>query len=667
MGMTQTSIDVMQTDMTRYDNLPKPLKVIIITLTIFGIAIFVCHVFDWRIPGWVLSDVRYYYLIYACFTTCVFLTLPMRKTERHKTKIPWYDLVFAALVFGICVYFSTKSGIILHYGITQSTTLVGDIVLVTTLGILALEGGRRIAGIPFTIVCLVVGVYPLLADYLPGFLWGFGVSFHDLMACFAFGREGMLGLPAEVMGEILIGFLVFAGMMLASGAGNFFLNFALALLGRFRGGPAKVAVLSSGFFGSLTGAPMANIVATGSLTIPAMKRLGYPAHYAGAIEAVASTGGVIMPPVMGTIAFIMAILTQIPYSVIISAAIVPAILYYYGLLVQVDAYAAKAGLKGFSREDIPPLLKTLKEGWPFIAALALLVFGLVGAEWGALAPIYASGLIFLLSFTSRETMMTPRRIIGTLATIGNLITYTIAVLLPMGFIMLGLNVTGTLTALTGQIALFGGTNVAVALLIAVVVCYLVGMAGITVIPYVVLAVIVVPPLVVTTGLNQLALHLFLMYYLLMAWITPPVAISAFVAAALAGAPPMKTGWLSMRLAIVLYFIPFFFVFNPALILQGPIWETIYLFALCLLGIWILASGLEGYLLKVGRLTLWERPLFVIGGFLIAFPDWKTTIIGVALTIAVIAITSTRKKHRSTIKASEFELHRDNKKAEDNYK
>jgi len=656
--MARTTIDVTQTEMTRYDNLPKLLKVSIITLTIFGIAIFVPHALDWKIPGLGLSDFRYYYLIYACFATCVFLTLPMHKTERHKTKIPWYDMVFAALVFGICVYFSTKSGIILHYGISKSTVLVGDIVLATTLGILVLEGGRRIAGIPFTIICLVVGGYPLFASDLPGFLWGFGLSFRELMACFAFGRQGMLGLPAEVMGEFLIGFLIFAGMMLASGAGNFFLNFALAIMGRFRGGPAKVAVLSSGFFGSLTGAPIANIVSTGSFTIPAMKRLRYPAHYAGAIEAVASTGGVIMPPVMGTIALVMAVLTQIPYSVIVSAAIIPAILYYYGLLVQVDAYAAKAGLKGFPREDIPSLLKTLKEGWLFIFALALLVFGLVGLEWEAKAPIYASGLIFLLSFTSRKTMMTPRRIIGTLATIGNLITYTIAILLPIGFIILGLNLTGTLTALTGQIALLGGTNIIVALLIAVAVCYLLGMAGITVIPYVVLAVIVVPPLVVTTGLNQLALHLFLMYYLLMAWITPPVAISAFTAAALAGAPPMKTGWLSMRLAAVLYFIPFFFVFNPALILEGPIWETIYLFALCLLGIWILASGLEGYLLKVGRLSLWERSLFVIGGFLIAFPGygqftwWMSSIIGAALTALVIAITLNRKEHSRTIKASE---------------
>ena len=665
--MAQTSKDVMQTNMTRYDNLPKLLKVIIITLTIFGIAIFVFHVFGWKIPGWVLNDFKYYYLIYASFTTCVFLTLPMRKTERHKTKIPWYDLVFAALVFGISVYFSTRSGATVQYGWGESTAFVGDIVLATTFSILALEGGRRIAGIPFTIICLVVGVYPVFADYMPGFLWGFGFSFPDLMVASALGQQGVLGLPAEVMGEILIGFLVFAGMMLASGAGNFFLNFALAIMGRFRGGPAKVAVLSSGLFGSITGAPIANIVATGSLTIPAMKRLGYPPHYAGAIEAVASTGGVIMPPVMGTIAFVMTIITDIPYSVIISAAVIPAILYYYGLLVQVDAYAAKAGLKGLPRENIPPLLKTLTEGWPFIAALALLVYGLVGAQWGVLAPIYSSGLIFLLSFTSRETMMTPKRIIRALATIGNLVIYTIAIMLPMGFIMLGLNVSGTLTALTGQIALLGGTNVVGALLLAVVVCYLIGMAGITLIPYIVLAVIAIPPLVVTTGLNQLALHLFLMYYLLTAWITPPVAISAFVAAALAEASPMKTGFLSMRLAIVLYFIPFFFVFNPALILEGPIWETVYLFALCLLGIWILASGLEGYLLKVGKLSLWSRPLLAAGGFLIAFPNWKTTIIGVALTVAVIAIILVRKEHSSTIKASEFELHRDNKNAADNYK
>jgi len=408
---------------------------------------------------------------------------------------------------------------------------------------------------------------------------------------------------------------------------------------------------------------MANIVATGSFTIPAMKKLGYPSHYAGAIEAVASTGGVLMPPVMGTIAFIMTVLTEIPYSVIISAAIIPAVLYYYGLLVQVDAYAAKVGLRGLPREQIPSLLKTLKEGWSFVIVLVFLVLGLVVWEWGVKAPIYASGLMLLLSFKSRGSMMTPRGIIGAVTTIGSLITYTVAVLLPMGFIMLGLEKTGTLTAFTAHIAFVAGTNVVVALLIAVVICYLLGMAGITLIPYIVLAVIAVPPLVATTGLDQLALHLFLMYYLLMAWITPPVCISAFIAAALAGASPMRTGWLSMRLAVVLYFIPFFFVFNPALILVGPLSETLYLFALCLVGIWILASGLEGYLVKVGRLSLWSRPLLVAGGFMIALPPggflsafagWTTTIIGAVLTVAVVAIILTGKERRSPTKEQEVE-------------
>lgn len=187
-----------------------------------------------------------------------------------------------------------------------------------------------------------------------------------------------------------------------------------------------------------------------------------------------------------------------------------------------------------------------------------------------------------------------------------------------------------------------GGNVVIILMIAVAVCYVFGMVGIAIIAYVVLAVIAVPSLV-AVGLNPIASHFFFIYFLLMAGITPPVAISAFVGAAMAGAPPMKTGFTAMRLAIVLYFIPFFFVFNPALILEGPIWETLYLFALCLVGIWILASGLEGYLLKVGRLSLWERLLFVIGGFLIAFPDWRTTIIGVALTVAVIAIILVMRK------------------------
>jgi len=650
--MAQTSNEVAMVEITRYESLPQPLKIIVLVLFTVGIGLFILYVFGWSIRGWVLEYSMYYYLLYTTFSTCVFLIMPARKKDR--TRLPWYDLGLAALVFGICLFFALNYWAISRIGWLPPPSTI-TLVLATIIAILALESGRRIAGTPFTIICLLLGVYPLFAEYMPGWLYGYGFPFPYIMGYFAYSSEGMLGLPAQVMGGILIGFLVFAGMLMVSGAGDFFLKLAMGILGRFRGGPAKVAVLASGFFGSLSGAPMANIVATGSITIPAMKRMGYPPHYAGAIEAVASTGGAIMPPVMGAVAFIMAIITGIPYSEIVIAAFIPAVLYYYGLLVQVDAYAARVGLRGLPREEVPSLLKTLKEGWPFIAVLAFLVVGLIYFRWGALAPVYASGLMFVLSFTRRETMLTPKKLIKALVTIGNLITYMMAILLPIGLLLIGLYVTGTLTALTAKIITMAGGSVVLVLLVAIVVCYLLGMVGMALLPYLVLAVIAMPALAESTGLSILGLHLFVIYYLLTGAITPPVCLSAFVAAAVAGSPPMKTGFTAMRLAVVLYFVPFFFLFNSALILEGPILETLYLFALCLLGIWILTSGLEGYLLKVGRLEWWSRVLLVVAGFLIAYPawdvtkfsDWITTIIGAALTAVSIAIILISRKSKES--------------------
>jgi TRAP transporter 4TM/12TM fusion protein len=638
--MAETLTTVPEVQITRYEHLPRFLKFICLVLWTIGTGLFILYMFGWSIRGWVLEDIQYYYLLYTTFSTCVFLTMPMRKKD--KTTIPWYDLVLAAFTFATCVYFVMNAWEIAHI-IWMPPPSVLSLAFACIICLLALESGRRMAGLPFTVICVIMGAYPLFAEHMPGVLYGFSFPFDLVVGSFAYGKAGMLGLPAQVTGEILIGFLIFAGMLMASGAGTFFLNLALALLGRFRGGPAKVAVLASGFFGSLSGSSMANVVATGSVTIPAMKRMGYPPHYAGAIEAVASSGGAVMPPVMGAIAFIMAIITGIPYSVILIAAILPAILYYYGLLVQVDAYAARIGLMGLPREELPSLVKTLKQGWPFLVTLFFLVFGLLYMRWGALAPVYASGLMLILSFTNRQTMMTPRRIIEAVATIGSLITYMMAVLLPVGLIMLGIQLPGTLTALTAQIVSLASANVVLVLLIAVVVCYLFGMVGMALIPYIVLAVTAIPAMITATGFSLLGLHLFFIYYLLTGGITPPVAVVAFMGAAIAGGRPMKTGFTAMRLAVVLYFVPFFFVFNPPLILEGPISETLYLFALCLLGILILGSGLEGYLLKVGRLDLWSRPFLVAGGFLVAYPGLITTIIGTALTVFVIAIIIITKK------------------------
>jgi TRAP transporter 4TM/12TM fusion protein len=594
----------------------------------------------WSPGGWVLEDVFYYYVLYATFGTTVFMCLPMRKKDRGR--IPWYDMILTALVFGICIYYVLNAHSIARVlWIPPPSTLALALPIITIL--IALESGRRMAGLPFMCIVIIVGTYPLYAEHMPGLLWGVGHSFSHIAGEFAYGRLGMLGLPAQTTGEILIGFLIFAGILIASGAGEFFLNLALGIMGRFRGGPAKVAVVASGFFGSLSGSTIANVVATGSVTIPAMKKMGYPPHYAGGIESVASSGGVIMPPVMGAIAFLLAILTEIPYSFIMVAAFVPALLYYWGLLVQVDAYAAKVGLRGLPKEEIPSVWKTLKKGWPFIAVIIFLVVALLYFRWEARSPILASALMIVLSFTNRETMMTPRRLIATLVTVGGLVTYMMAVLFSVALLMIGIEISGTLTAITAEMAILGAENAVYILLLACLVCYILGMVGMAIIPYIVLAVTAIPAMAAATGLNLLGVHLFVIYYLITGGITPPVCVIAFTAAALAGAPPMKTGFTAMRLAIVLYFIPWFFVFNPALVLEGPITETIYLFVLCMLGIWIVASGVEGYMLRIGRLDAWSRPLLIGGGFLIAFPGWMTTVIGAALAAVVVAMIFIKKK------------------------
>jgi len=568
----------------------------------------------------------------------------MRKKDRGR-RIPWYDIALSALFFVIIMYYILNS-----YSITREIwippTGVALVFSVITV-FMALEGGRRMAGLPYIIVVAIIGTYPLYAEHMPGILFGMSHSWQHIVGEFVYGRAGMLGLPAQTTGTILIGFLMFAGILIASGAGTFFLNFSLAIMGKYRGGPAKVAVISSGFFGSLSGSTISNVVATGSVTIPTMKRMGYPPHYAGAIEAVASSGGVIMPPVMGSIAFLLSILTEIPYSWIMIAAFVPALLYYWGLLVQVDSYAARIGLKGLPKEEIPSLWKTFKEGWVFIFVIFFLVFALLYMRWEARSPVFASALMIILSFTNRKTWMTPRKLLSTLVTIGSLVTYMIAVLFCVSLLLLGIEISGTLTAITAQIITLGSENLFIILLISALVCYLLGMVGMAIIPYIVMAVTAIPTIAAATGVPVLAVHLFVIFYLMSGGITPPVCVIAFTAAALAGARPMKTGYTAMRLAIVLYFVPWFFVYNPALVLEGPVTETVYLFALAAVGILFIASGLEGFLVKVGRLEMWSRPILMIGGFLIAFPGWMTTIVGAAIAAALIAFLLIKKKPAAT--------------------
>jgi len=620
-------------EITRYESLPASLKVLFIVLSSVGVGLAVFRIFHFSIMGHTLLDYGYYYLLIAIYLSCAFLILPARKKDR---RVPWFDLVAIILVFGIAFYFFLNSWEIMIRGWVPPS--LSNFLLACILSLAVLEGARRMGGKIYLTIAILIGLYPLFADYMPGVLWGRSFSIIETVGLHVFGSEGLVGLPSRVMGDLIIGFLIFAGVLIASGAGDFFMKLATAVLGRFRGGPAKVAVVASGFFGSLSGSALSNVASTGSFTIPTMKRLGYPSHYAGAIEACASTGGVLMPPVMGAVAFIMCVVLGVEYAVIMVAAAVPAILYYWGLLLQVDLYAARAGLSRLPQEEIPSIRQTLREGWPFLFVLAFLVWGLAYMRWEAQAPFYASALMILLSFIRKETRLTPKRIVETITMIGKLVAQTMAIVFPIGFIIVGLTSTGVSAALTAAVVSLGGENIFIILVMGAIACYILGMIGLLAPAYIFLAVTLAPSVIVAGGLNELSVHLFIMYYAMLSLITPPVALAAFFAATIAGANAMRTAFHAMRLGIVLYFIPFFFVFNPALVLQdASLLETLWLFIQCLLGIALIAAGLEGYLWKVGKVGWLARLLLCLAGFLIAFPDLNTTLIGVPLALLIIAV------------------------------
>jgi TRAP transporter 4TM/12TM fusion protein len=629
-----------EVEVTRLGKLPRWQSLIFMVIAILGIGLSIFYIFGGSFEGRVLLDVEYYWLFIGLFSAAVFIIMPGRKAD--KARLPWYDLVLAGLILVICFYCFTNA---------RDMSISGwkNIPLGVIIWLLMMEAARRGGGISYLLVVLLIGIYPLFADSFPGIFQGIKYGFPQTIEAHVFRNEGMMGITTKVIAEIILGFLVFAGVLIASGAGDFFIDLANALLGQVRGGPAKVAVVSSAFFGSLSGSALSNVVGTGCVTIPTMKRIGYPGHYAGAVEACASTGGVIMPPVMGAIAFVMAVTISVDYSVIMVSAVIPSLLYYFGLLMQVDGYAAKVGLRGLPKEEIPSLRKVLARGWPYLTVLFFLVWGLLFMRWEYMAPWYAAVLMIPLSYLNRDTRMTPKRLFKTLGQVGELITQTSAIIIPIGFVVSALTITGVTGSVTSGLVTLGGGNLFLVLVFGVAACYVMGMAGLSIVAYIFLSVTLAPAVIKMGGLNVIAVHLFILYYAMLAGITPPVAAASFLGAAIAGAPPMKTALTSMRLGIVIYFVPFFFVFQPALVLQGDLTPLLYLLPMCVIGIILIAAGCEGYLLKIGNVRPWARVPLVIAGFLFSLPEMITTIIGFVAAVIIIPILWLQKKREVTIR------------------
>ena len=619
--------DTHSSEITRLGSVFSIKSIAFVILCTFGIGMGLAYAFGIPIGGKRLLEGQYYWFFIGIFGSAAFIALPATRNQVH---IPFYDLIAAILVFGISMWFSTHAWDIVQAGWTN---IPAGIIL----WLLMIEIARRSGGFPFLIVVLMLGLYPIVADYFPGLLMGIPYSFEHMIEAHVFRTEGMMGITTKIVAEIVLGFLVFAGVLIATGAGEFFIDLANAGFGKYRGGPAKVSIVASGFFGSLSGSIFSNIAGTGSITIPTMKKVGYPAHYAAAIEACASTGGVVMPPVMGAIAFVMAITIGVDYATIMVAAILPSLLFYFGLMLQVDAYAARNGLVGMTPDKLPSAREVLKRGWPFLSVMVFLVWGLLYMRWEYYAPWYASLMMIALSFLQRDTMMTPRRLFTTLRQVGVLVTQTAAIILPIAFVVSALTITGVTGSMTSGLVALGGDNVYLIIALGVLACFIMGMAGLAIVAYIFLAVTLAPAIIEIGGLNTVAVHFFIVYYAMLSVITPPVGTAAFLAATIAGAKPMRTSFTAMRLGVVIYFVPLFFLFQPALVFQGDLTPLIYVLPSIIIGIILLSGGLEGYLLGIGMVRPLLRLPLVAAGFAFSFPGLMTTVIGGLASILLVAV------------------------------
>lgn len=565
-----------------------------------------------------------------------FLTLPARRgTEREG--VPLYDLILAGLSMAALGYVAVKyPDLVLMIFSRPPELWIPSLIII----VLLLESLRRATGWALVIIIAAFLLYALFGDLIPGRLQGRPQNWQLLTGYLAVDSNGVLGLPMSVAATVVIAFILFGVLLGITGGSQFFTDAAMIGMGRFRGGSMKISVLASGLFGSISGSAVANVVGTGVVTIPMIKRDGYPAHKAAAIEAVASTGGQLMPPVMGASAFLMAEFLAIPYSQIVMAALLPAILYYVALFIQADLEAAKMGIQRVPESEIPAR-RTVLVGLHFASAFAVLIYLLFwlryqperAALWSALA-LCGTALIF----GYRGARPTLRALFGSFARTGHGVVEILLISAASGMVIGVLNITGLSFNLTYALVQVGGGSAITLLALSAVVCIILGMGLPTLGVYVLLAALVAPALM-EVGIEPIAAHLYVLYFGMMSMITPPIAMAAFAAAAIAKAPAMATGWAAMRFGWAAYVIPVLFVFSPSLLLIGETTEIVFAVITASLGVWLVSAGLAGYFSD--RLSPLKRLLFIVAGLMALVPAGAfegailTDAAGVVLGLALI--------------------------------
>ncbi|QNK87154.1 TRAP transporter permease [Sporosarcina sp. resist] len=574
----------------------------------------------------------------------IFILFPARKkSKRERNKVPFYDMILALLAIGVGLYWPLLIGdLVLRVGRVS----ILDIIVGVLAILLTMEAARRAVGMPITIISAVFLVYAFFGPYFPGFLAHRGQDLKSVVQLMFFTTDGILGTPISVSSTFIFVFLLFGAFLVKTGVGAYFNDLAVVLAGRLVGGPAKVAIFSSALQGTISGSSVANVVGSGSYTIPMMKKLGYKKEFAGGVEAAASTGGQIMPPIMGAAAFLMVeFIGGVTYWQIAKAAAIPALLYFTGVWIMTHFEAKRVGLKGMTEDQIPDRKKTLKKIYLLLPIIGIIVFLLIGIPTMK-AALLGIVLTIIVSSFDKSTRLGFKDMIEALVD-GARTALGVAAATACAGIIVGVVVkTGLgLSLATGLISAAGG-NIFLTLFFTMLAAIVLGMGSPTTANYVITSTIAAPAIITLLMLDNpgatvpivvaVSAHLFVFYFGIIADITPPVALAAFAAAGISGGDPIKTGVVSAKLAVAAFIIPYMFVFNPAMLMMGAsVPEILWVVFTAIIGMIAIGAGMIGFWY---RKCNWIERLFALAtGMLLIYPETITDIIGLVLFAAMVAL------------------------------
>lgn len=559
----------------------------------------------------------------------IFLLYPVRK-GREQTSVPWFDILLAAASIGAAGYYVVNFASMVD---RAGRPITADLIVGAIMIVLSLEVTRRTAGMTLTVIGLVAIVYPFVGPWMPGLFFNRQYSIDRFLGVQFMGFEGVFGLVANIFATFVLLFILFGAVLQRSGAAQFFIDLPFAIAGKYRGGPAKAAILVSAVMGSISGSAVANVMTTGVFTIPLMKRVGYRKEFAGGVETAASTGGQMLPPVMGAGAFIIAEFTRTPYATIVLVSIIPALLYFASVYFIVDFEALRKDLKGIASEELERPGKVLRQGWHLLLPIGVIFFLILSnrspafaAFWGIVTAVVVGAIPY------RGKRMTPRDAAEAVWEGAAQSLPVAGVAGTIGVVLGTLGLTGLGLKFSSLVINASGGSLLLALVLVTLASWVLG-AGLTATSSYVVVAILAAPALTELGLSLLVAHLIIFWVSQDANLTPPICIAAFAAASISGATPMSTGWQSWRLGRGLYYVPLLMAYSP--LIGGTAAEVTQTALTALVGIYMFSAGSSRYLLRDANIL--ETAALLIGGGLLIAPGWTTNGTGVALLLLVVVL------------------------------